>query len=241
MGLKQHLDPVPSLAIGSCEVMPMELLNAYAIFPNKGVKVTPYFIERIVDKNGNVLEEHEQQPGVPVLSPKTSYLMCNLLQSVVQHGTGAAIPGLGFNRPSAGKTGTSNDFSDAWFVGFTPDIACVVWVGMDERRSLGYGVTGALGAIPLYVKAMIALHKKVPVEDFEKPDSIVSAKVCSISHKIATAYCPQSYDEVFIQGNLPDACDMHGPGRAKSENIMNMFGGAHEQETKVPPKKRLMY
>jgi penicillin-binding protein 1A len=240
MGLKQHLDPVPSLAIGSCEVMPMELLDAYAIFPNKGVRVTPYFIERIVDKNGNVLEEHEQQPGVQVLSPQTSYVMCNLLTSVVRNGTGAAIPGLGFDRPSAGKTGTSNDYSDAWFVGFTPQIACVVWVGMDERRSLGYGVTGALGAIPLYVKAMIALHKKVPVEDFEKPDSVVNAKVCTISHKIATPYCPQSSDEVFLLGKLPETCDMHGPGRAKSSNIMNMFG-PKEQETKVPPKKRLMF
>jgi penicillin-binding protein 1A len=240
MGLKQRLDPVPSLAIGSCEVMPMELLDAYSIFPNKGVKVAPYFIERIVDKNGNVLEEHDQQPGVQVLSAATSYMMCNLLQTVVQRGTGASIPGLGFDRPSAGKTGTSNDYSDAWFVGFTPQISCVVWVGMDERRSLGYGVTGALGAIPLYVKAMIALHKKVPVENFDKPDSVVSAKVCSISHKIATAYCPQSYDEVFIQGDLPESCDMHGPGRTKSESIMNMFG-PREQETKVPPKKRLMY
>jgi penicillin-binding protein 1A len=240
MGLRQHLDPVPSLAIGSCEVMPMELLDAYAIFSNKGVRETPYFIERIVDKNGNVLEEHDQQPGTQVLSAQTSYLMCNLLQSVVQRGTGASIPGLGFNRPSAGKTGTSNDYSDAWFVGFTPQIACVVWVGMDERRSLGYGVTGALGAIPLYVKAMIALHKKVPVQNFEKPDSVVSEKVCSVSHKIATSSCPQSYDEVFLLGKLPETCDMHGPGRAKSSNIMNMFG-PKEQETKVPPKKRLMF
>jgi penicillin-binding protein 1A len=240
MGLKQHLDPVPSLAIGSCEVMPMELLDAYAIFANKGMRVTPYFIERIVDKNGNILEEHEQKPGEQVLSPQTSFIMCDLLASVVRRGTGAAIPGLGFDRPSAGKTGTSNDYSDAWFVGFSPQIACVVWVGMDERRSLGYGVTGALGAIPLYAKAMIALHKKIKPEYFERPDSIINAKVCSVSHKIATSYCPQSYDEYFIVGKLPETCDMHGPGRAKSTNIMNMFG-PKEQETKVPPKKRLMF
>lgn len=240
MGFKQHMDPVPSLAIGSCEVMPMELLDAYSIFPNKGVRVDPYFIERIVDRNGNVLEEHEQSPGVQVLSPQTSYIMCNLLTSVVRQGTGAAIPGLGFDRPSAGKTGTSNDYSDAWFVGFTPQIACVVWVGMDERRSLGYGVTGALGAVPLYVKAMIGLHKNVPVQDFEKPDSVINVKVCSVSRKLATGYCPQSFDEVFIEGKQPEPCDMHGPNKAKSSAIMNMFG-PKEQETKVPPKKRLMF
>jgi penicillin-binding protein 1A len=240
MGLKQRMEPVPSLAIGSCEVMPMELLDAYAIFPNKGERVDPYYIERIVDKDGNVLEEHESRPSIPVLSPQTSFVMCDLLASVVRRGTGAAIPGLGFNRPSAGKTGTSNDYSDAWFVGFTPQIACVVWVGMDERRSLGYGVTGALGAIPLYVKAMIALHKKVPVQYFEKPDSVISARVCSISHKLATPYCPQPSDEYFIKGKLPETCDMHGPGRAKSTTIMNMFG-PKTQETKVSPKKRLMF
>jgi penicillin-binding protein 1A len=240
MGLKQRMEPVPSLAIGSCEVMPMELLDAYAIFPNKGDRVEPYYIERIVDKDGNVLEEHEQQPPIPVLSPQTSFIMCDLLASVVRRGTAAGIPGMGFARPSGGKTGTSNDYSDAWFIGFTPQIACVVWVGMDERRSLGYGVTGALGAIPLYVKAMIALHKKLPVEYFARPEGIVNAKVCTISHKIATSYCPQSYDEFFVQGKLPETCDMHGPGRVKSSNIMNMFG-PKPQDSKVPPKKRLMF
>ena len=240
MGLKQNMEPVPSLAIGSCEVMPMELLDAYAIFPNKGVRVNPYFIERIIDKNGNVLEEHEPV-STPVLSLPTSFIMCDLLASVVRRGTGAAIPGLGFTRPSAGKTGTSNDYSDAWFVGFTPQIACCVWVGIDERRSLGYGMTGALGAIPLYAKAMIALHRNLPEMRFEKPDSVVSEKVCSISHKIATAYCPQSYDEYFILGKQPETCDMHGPQKARSTDIMNMFGPKQPEETKVPPKKRVMF
>jgi penicillin-binding protein 1A len=240
MGLRQHMDPVPSLAIGACEVVPMELLSAYAIFPNKGVRNEPYFVERIVDKNGNVLEEHEPI-STPVLSPKTSFMMCNLLQSVVQRGTAAAIPGLGFARPSAGKTGTSNDYSDAWFVGFTPQIACCVWVGMDERLSLGYGVTGAAGAVPLYVKAMIALHRKLPVENFEIPDSIVSEKVCPISHKLASPYCPQPYDEYFIEGQMPDKCDMHGPGKVKTENITNMFGPKDKTEVKGTAKKRLMF
>lgn len=240
MGLKQRMEPVPSLAIGSCEVMPMELLDAYAIFPNKGVRVDPYFVERVVDKNGNVLEEHEAV-STPVLSPQTAFMMCDLLASVVRRGTGAAIPGMGFSRPSAGKTGTSNDYSDAWFVGFTPQIACVVWVGMDERRSLGYGVTGALGAIPIYVKAMIALHRKLKPENFDRPDGIVNLKVCPVSHKIATPYCPRPYDEYFIEGKQPEECDMHGPGKAKNTDMMNMFGPKEKQEQKVPPKKRLMF
>jgi penicillin-binding protein 1A len=240
MGFKQRMEPVPSLAIGSCEVMPMELLSAYAIFPNQGVRAEPFFIERIVDRNGNVLEEHEPKTE-QVLSPQTSFIMCDLLASVVRRGTGAAIPGMGLTRMSAGKTGTSNDYSDAWFVGFTPQIACVVWVGMDERRSLGYGVTGALGAIPLYVKTMIALHRKIKPEEFARPDSVINLKVCPLSHKIALQYCPQSYDEYFVEGKQPEECDMHGPGKTKSANIMNMFGPNETQDTKVPPKKRLMF
>ena len=98
---------------------PWSCSTAYAIFPNKGMRNEPYFVERIIDKNGNVLEEHDPAPRAGPVA-QTSYMMCDLLRTVVQRGTGAAIPGLGFTRPSAGKTGTSNDFSDAWFVGFTP-------------------------------------------------------------------------------------------------------------------------
>jgi penicillin-binding protein 1A len=240
MGLRQRMEPVPSLAIGSCEVMPMELLAAYAIFPNKGVRNDPYFVERIIDKNGNVLEEHDPTP-VQVLSPQTSYMMCDLLRTVVVHGTAAAIPGLGFTRPSAGKTGTSNDYSDAWFVGFTPQIACCVWVGMDERLSLGYGVTGSSGAVPLYVKAMIALHRKIKPENFERPAGIVTEKICPVSHKTATPYCPQPYDEVFLEGQTPEQCDLHGPGKAKAGSVTNMFGSKQKAEENVPGKKRLMF
>jgi penicillin-binding protein 1A len=240
MGLKQHLDPVPSLAIGACEVIPMELLSAYSIFPNKGVRSEPFFVNRIVDRDGRILEEHASEQ-TPVLTPQTAYIMCDLLTSVVRRGTAAAIPGLGFTRPSAGKTGTSNDYSDAWFVGFTPQIACCVWMGMDERRSLGYGLTGAQAAIPLYVKAMTALHRKMPIEEFAKPDSIVTARVCTASHKLACSSCPDAYDEVFIMGKLPDPCDMHGAGKAKRTNVMQLFGPREKQQPKTPIKKRLTF
>ncbi len=240
MGLKQHLEPVPSLAIGSCEVIPFELLTAYAIFPNKGVKTSPYFVRRIVDRDGKILEEHESSQ-TQVLTPQTAYMMCDLLGSVVRNGTAAAIPGLGFPRPSAGKTGTSNDYSDAWFVGFTPQIVCCVWVGIDERRSLGWGLTGSLAAIPIYTKAMIALHKKLPVEQFEKPDGVVSMKVCLASHKLASSACPQTYAELFIADKLPEPCDMHGAGRAKKADMMQYFGPQDQQEKTVPVKKRLSF
>ena len=240
MGLKQHLEPVPSLAIGACEVIPMELLSAYSIFPNKGVRSEPFFVNRIVDRDGKILEEHAPAQ-TPVLTPQTAYIMCDLLISVVRRGTAAAIPGLGFTRPSAGKTGTSNDYSDAWFVGFTPQIACCIWVGMDERRSLGWGLTGSQAAIPLYVKVMTALHRTMPVEQFEKPDSIVGARICTASHKLACRSCPATYDEIFIKGKLPDPCDMHGAGRTKQTNIMRLFGPQEKEQKKTPIKKRLTF
>jgi penicillin-binding protein 1A len=241
MGLRQHLEPVPSLAIGSCEVIPFELLTAYAIFPNKGAKTTPYFVRRIVDRDGKILEEHEPSPQVQVLTPQTAYMMCDLLQGVVRNGTAAAIPGLGFPRPSAGKTGTSNDYSDAWFVGFTPQVVCCVWIGIDERHSLGWGLTGSLAAVPIYTKAMIALHKKIPVADFEKPDGVVSMKVCLASHKLACNACPQTYSEVFIADKLPEPCDLHGAGRAKKADMMQYFGPQEQQDKSVPVKKRLSF
>ena len=240
MGLKQHLEPVPSLAIGSCEVIPIELLTAYAIFPNKGVKIDPYFVRRIVDKDGKILEEHEPTQ-TPVLTPQTAFIMCDMLSTVVRNGTGASIPGLGFTRPSAGKTGTSNDYSDAWFVGFTPQIACCVWVGTDERRSLGWGLTGSQAAIPIYTKAMIALHKKSPVEHFEKPEGVVSMKICLASHKLASSACPQTYNEVFLADNVPEPCDLHGAGRVKKSNMMHLFGPQEKQEKIAPTKKRLSF
>jgi penicillin-binding protein 1A len=240
MGLKQHLDPVPSLAIGSCEVIPMELLTAYSIFPNKGMRSDPFFIHRIVDRDGKILESHDPSQ-TPVLSPKTAFIMTDLLTSVVKHGTATAVGGLGFTRPSGGKTGTSNDYSDAWFVGFTPQIACCVWVGMDERRSLGYGLTGAQAAVPIYVNAMTALHRKLPIEQFEKPDSIVSARVCNLSHKLAGPSCPDVYDEYFLPGKLPDPCDMHGAGKIKKTNIMQLFGPQEKEQKKTPVKKRLTF
>jgi penicillin-binding protein 1A len=240
MGLKQRLEAVPSLAIGSCEVIPMEMATAYSIFPNKGLKVAPFFVKRIIDKNGKILEEHEQNE-LQVLSSATSYIMCDLLTGVVRRGTGAAIPGLGFTRPSAGKTGTSNDYADAWYIGFTPQIICCVWVGVDERRSMGTGMTGAQAAVPIFARSMIALHKKLPIENFERPDSVISGKVCAVSHMPAQPSCPQTFDDLFILGKLPAPCDVHGPGKTKKSNMMKLFGPQEKHETKVPAKKRLTF
>jgi penicillin-binding protein 1A len=245
MGLKHMMNPVPALAIGACEATPIELVNAYQIFANRGVMVTPYFIEKIVDKNGRVLEVHQTEEK-EVLSAKTSYLMCSLMRSVVCCGTAAAIPGLGFTRPAAGKTGTTNDYSDAWFIGFTPQVVCGVWAGVDERRSLGTGVTGSLCAVPVWVRIMQPLHKKLPIKDFDVPEGIKTAMMCKESHKVAIPACPKAESEFFFEETELDTCDIHGSsGSKKPSNMIKLFSGqqstAPKKSTDTKKKRPLMF
>lgn len=236
MGFKHTLNPVPALAIGAAEVTPIELTSAYAIFANEGVWEKPYSIEKIVDKTGRVLESHIAEEK-EILSPQTSYLMASLLRSVVCCGTAASIPGLGFTLPAAGKTGTTNEYSDAWFVGFTPQIACAVWAGVDERRSLGRGVTGSNASIPVWVKTMQPLHKGLPVQDFNRPAGIKSELICKESHLKALNSCPKTDIEFFYAETEIDSCDIHGSSRNRNENMIKLFSGPEPQK-KTPAQKK---
>lgn len=241
MGLRHTMNPVPALAIGACEATPMELTSAYSSFPNHGIRAIPYCVEKIVDKNGRVLEKHIVQEE-EVLSAATAFLMCSLMRSVVCCGTGAKIPGLGFTHPAGGKTGTTNDYSDAWFIGYTPEIACGVWTGVDERRSLGMGVTGSLAAIPVWVRTMIPLHRNIPKKEFYPPEKgIKSMMICSESHLVATRHCPHPVREYFKFDAELDTCDIHGGSATrKNTNIMRLFSAPKNPKTnkKVSKKKR---
>lgn len=237
MGLQHTLNPVPALAIGACEATPIELTSAYAIFANGGVWEKPYSIEKIVDKTGRVLESHTPEER-EILSPQTAFLMSSLLRSVVCCGTGASIPGLGFSRPAAGKTGTTNDYSDAWFIGYTPQVACGVWAGVDERRSLGRGVSGSNAAIPVWVKTMIPLHKGLPVNDFDRPAGIKAESICSESHLKAVSACHKTEIEYFFAETQLDSCDMHGTTKKRDENMIKMFSGPQPKKKNPAEKKK---
>jgi len=237
-GLRHTMNPVPALAIGACQATPMEMVSAYSVFANHGIRAIPYCVEKIVDKNGRILETHTPQEE-EVLSATTAYIMVSLLRSVVCCGTGASIPGLGFTRPAGGKTGTTNDYSDAWFIGFTPKIACAVWTGVDERRSLGTGVTGTLAAIPVWVKTMIPLHRNIKPADFAVPDrGIKTELICEESHLLATPRCPKTVMEVFLAETQIDACDIHGGGRKEGGNMMRLFSAPSSQKPKSDQKKK---
>ena len=152
-GITARLPPYLPVALGSAEITLMEQTSAYSVFPNDGVRVTPRFIGKVTDYEGRVLEE--DYPEVKdVISSRTARIMTGMLREVVLHGTAAAASKLPF--PSAGKTGTTNDFTDAWFVGFTPSMTCGVWMGFDEKRTLGAKETGAHAALPVWMNFMNA-------------------------------------------------------------------------------------
>jgi penicillin-binding protein 1A len=240
MGFSHDLQAIPSLAVGACEVTPMEMARAYQIFANQGVAVEPYFIEKIVDKSGKILEQHEPESH-EVLSPQTTFLMTSLLKTVVCCGTASDIPAMGFTRPAGGKTGTTNDYSDAWFVGFTPQVVCCVWTGVDERRSLGSGVTGAVAAIPVWVPIMVALHRNLPEMDFDMPEGIKTEQLCDESHLIATDACPSSKPDFFLSDAAVDTCPLHGAGRINRSEKKDIFGTTASEEKRKEKKKSQLF
>jgi penicillin-binding protein 1A len=225
MGLSHHLPAVPALAIGACEVTNIELTSAYSAFSNGGIQAKPYFIESVVDSKGKVLELHKLEEK-RVLDEGIAALTASMMRDVVDHGTGVRVRRNGFMRQAAGKTGTTNSYSDAWFVGYTPQIACGVWVGIDERRSMGRGVTGARGTIPVWATAMKQLHRNLPVEKFVLPETIIKEMICSKSYGLATRYCPKTYEELFlISGKLPKECSEHAIEESRdSSDVIEFFG-----------------
>jgi penicillin-binding protein 1A len=165
-GITAKLPPYLPVALGSAEITLMEQTSAYSVFPNDGVRVTPRYITKVTDYEGRVLEE--DYPDVKdVISARTARIMTAMLREVVLHGTGAAAAKMPF--PVAGKTGTTNDFTDAWFVGFSPTMTCGVWVGFDEKKTLGAKETGAHAALPIWMNFMSAAMAGKDAGQFQPP------------------------------------------------------------------------
>ncbi|MDZ7344817.1 MAG: penicillin-binding transpeptidase domain-containing protein, partial [candidate division KSB1 bacterium] len=215
MGLSTNIPPYDAIALGAGEVIPLEITAAFAAFGNQGVRMEPLAILRVEDKDGNVLEEHGPS-GKEVLSRGTAYIMTDMLRSVLDYGRGTgagARSRYGFRRPAAGKTGTTNDYRDAWFIGFTPQLATGVWVGFDRQdMSFEKGETGAAVALPIWAPYMKAVHDSLglPPEDFPPAEGVVRVEVCATSHKLANDECPSVYYDVFKAGSEPTSrCGIH--------------------------------
>ena len=176
LGVRSPLDPYPSIALGASEVSPLELASVYATIANYGVRVEPTFVRRIEDSEGRVVYAHRAQP-VPVIAAADAYVMIRLLRNVILRGTGRGVRSRGFVLPAAGKTGTTNDHADAWFTGFTPDLATSVWVGFDRKSGRQPGITGGRDAVPIWTAFMSGAKAGGETPDFWKPDDVYEVSV----------------------------------------------------------------
>jgi penicillin-binding protein 1A len=213
-GITSPVYPFLSLSLGTFEITLLEMVSAFSTFPDKGVRFKPYFITRIEDKDGNVLEEARVE-SEEVISPQTAYMMTYLMRGVVESegGTAAAASVLGW--PLAGKTGTTDKYSDAWFLGFSPDLCAGVWVGHDMPIPLGERQTGAAAALPIwqafFARVIDDARKKAEADgvvdfepaDFEVPPNLVFVEIDKKTGLLATPACRFPFLEVFFPGTEP--------------------------------------
>jgi len=211
MGVKSELVPVYSLALGSSDVTLMDMVTGFSTVANYGVKSEPYAIRYIEDRDGNKIEEFGPVQE-EVLPEGTASLMINLLEGVLDHGTATSAKHYGLDRPAAGKTGTTDLEADTWFIGFTTDIICGVWVGLDDHESLGHSATGESLAVPIWSKFIGESQKDVPKKKFEMRGDYTMATICTESGLLATTKCTKVRSEYFVKGSEPHKyCDMHEP------------------------------
>ncbi|MBI4060764.1 MAG: PBP1A family penicillin-binding protein [Elusimicrobia bacterium] len=211
-GITSPLSDDLGLALGSSEVGLLELVSAYAPFAHGGVRSAPRLVTSVVDSEGVVLEAAEPETSA-ALDPATAFLMNSLLEGVVKEGTARGLKNLGATFPAAGKTGTTNDGRDAWFVGYTPSLLAGVWVGDDRNRALR--LTGAADALPLWAAFMKEAAAERPGEPAARPEDVVSVVVCPESGMVARSGCPGRRGEWFAAGTEPRSdCALHRGGLA---------------------------
>ncbi len=198
-GLK-NAKPYPSMALGAFEVTPWDLIQAYTTFANGGNRVEITGIRSVMNSKGQTLYQ-SHIVRTPIIHKETAYLITNMLQSVVTSGTAASLRSYGLTQPIAGKTGTSNDFRDAWFVGYTPDLLCLVWVGYDDNKPVK--LTGAQAAIPIWASFMKKALAGIPARDFARPEQTVERDIDPTTGKLAGWDCIYRVREIFIKGTEP--------------------------------------
>jgi penicillin-binding protein 1A len=200
LGIGAPLSPDLSLALGSSGMTLRELTTAYSAFANGGMRCKPIFIRRVTDRDGRVLEEIGPEL-TEVISQQTAYVMTDLLKAVVNEGTGWRAKLL--KRPAAGKTGTTNDLRDAWFIGYTPELLTGVWVGYDDRRAMGPGETGSRAANPIWLQFMSEALKGRPVADFGIPEGVVFALIDAETGLLAGPHSKEAVLQAFCEGEEP--------------------------------------
>ncbi len=198
--------PYPSITLGVFEATPLEVATAYTVFPNGGETRPPRTIARL--ESGGLELPLRSAPPLRIARPDTTYLVTSMLRSVVNEGTAASARGLGFSHDAAGKTGTTNDLRDAWFVGFTPDLLTAVWVGLDDNQPVG--LSGSQAALPIWTRFMMAALAGRPSTGFAPPPDVMFVTIDRDTGKLAQPACPRIISEAFLAGTAPaEACELH--------------------------------
>ncbi|MBI1748379.1 MAG: PBP1A family penicillin-binding protein [Acidobacteria bacterium] len=200
-GLNEEIKAYPSVALGTFEVTPLEMARAYTIFATNGTLVEPVTLRKITTPQGLIINTYDTIRR-KALAAETAYMVTNLMQSVINHGTGAGVRARGFTLPAAGKTGTSHD---GWFAGFTPELVCVVWVGFDDNRELT--LSGSQSALPIWAEFMKKAAEKYPLRgaNFVVPEGIMAVEVDPVTGLLAAPTCRERQTEYFIKGTEPKA------------------------------------
>ncbi len=196
----KNMQPYLPLALGASEATLIDMVRAYGAFGNQGLMMEPVYIEKILDRSGNTLEQNMPR-AKEVMRADIAYLLTDVLQGVIRRGT--AVKAKSLDRPLAGKTGTTDDCTDAWFIGYTPTLICGVWVGFDEKKSLGKKETGAEAALPIWIDFMKEVLKDKPVEDFHATSNIITVAIDRHTGLRATPDCTDVIIESFIAGSEP--------------------------------------
>lgn len=208
LGVEARLRPVPAIALGAFELTPLELVTAYATFANRGVRPSPRLLDGVLGADGTAVAGRAQPNPAPVLSARTAFLITSLLQGVIDYGTGRRARELGLVDPVAGKTGTSNNRRDNWFVGYSPERATVVWVGFDDDSPTPF--SGSKAALPIWARFMIAVRPASGYGRFAPPPGIRIVLIDPASGELATERCPEILSEAFTEERVPVAlCHLH--------------------------------
>lgn len=227
LGIRSDIPSVPSIFLGAAEVVPAEFIAAFGAIANGGTRIEPRLIERVEDGDGTVLWQ-APSPAGRALSPAIAFLTADMMRDVVDGGTGSGVRRAGFTLPAAGKTGTTNDAKDVWFVGMTPDMVGGVWLGFDRPATILPNASGGMLAAPVWGEVMQAAYRDRPAPDgWTPPEGVVQVAIDRHSGHRATGNCPDEdvQDQYFLAGTAPaDSCPLHPEGGAE-RFLRRLLGG----------------
>jgi 1A family penicillin-binding protein len=243
-GIESPLSPVYSVALGTSGVSPLEMASAFASFATGGIRHDPFFINRVEDPLGRVLEEHIVG-GRRTLDATVAFQVVDMMRSVIDDGTGSVVRRLGFSLPAAGKTGTTDDYRDAWFTGFTPNLSAAVWVGFDRgiglRDKKGNGITGGRGAAPIWADFMIKATDGEPPREFSVPADIRFEKVNPISGAAANVWTRQPVQVALRAGQTtPKVFEDTGMEPDRTAKSSGQPNGIQEKSAGKPPRPAIV-